>query len=94
MAREEPKLGMYYTKDEVKVLCGFASLAAIDLAVEESRFPQPVDDDNRQSEPAWSGKALLLYLEMRPMLRRRPLKAPETPPPRPRKKDEGSAEEN
>jgi hypothetical protein len=69
MPRELPREGFLYTRDEVKALFGFASLASLDKAVQEGRFPMPLKDDNRQADPLWSGAVLLDWIRIKPFLR-------------------------
>jgi len=73
MAIPIPKTDEVYSLKEVRHLFGFPSDDAVMLAVEEGRFPAPLKDDNRQADCLWMGKHLLLWMELRPMLR------PQTP---------------
>ncbi len=69
MATSIPKADELYSLTEVRKMLGFPSDDAVLRAVEEGRFPAPIRDDNRQAEPLWMGRHLLLWIEIRPMLR-------------------------
>ncbi len=69
MGSPVPKADELYTRREVRQMFGFPSDDALDRAVELARFPMPMKDDNRQAEPLWLGKYLLIWMEIRPMLR-------------------------
>jgi hypothetical protein len=81
-----PQPGVLYDREEARRLCGFVSEAALEAAIADGRFPQPVQP-TAKARARWSGEALQAWLFLQPMLRR-----PE--PPQAPAKQQSAAEES